>query len=159
VKNFLQRAAAMGDKLGPVLFQLPPNWKTNPERLAGLLKILPREYNYAFEFRDGTWFNEEIYGLLQKFNAAFCIYDFAGLESPRLTTANFVYIRLHGPEDSAYTGRYSEEALEDYAGFLDSQSAAGKDVYCYFDNDQAGYAPQDAARLASKTKNIDMIKF
>lgn len=146
LKLFLDRASLLGEKLGPVLFQLPPRWKRNTERLEAFLKALPAGQRFAFEFRDPDWFHEDVYALLREHNAAFCVYDFDFLQSPREVTADFAYIRLHGP-DGKYRGQYSDEALADWARFLKSLQGRLKALYCYFDNDEAGYAAQDALRL------------
>jgi uncharacterized protein YecE (DUF72 family) len=147
--NLLERVSILGDNLGPLLFQLPGHWKFNAERLTNFLQALPEGYRCAFEFRDPSWHNPTTYKLLAQHNAAFCIYEFAGKISPKDTTADFVYIRLHGPEETPYTGQYDAQTLSGWAGAITSWSRQGKDVYCYFDNDQSGYAPQDAARLQS----------
>ena len=150
LKAFMDRAVILGAKLGPVLFQLPPKWKRNMERLESFLKALPRAHRFAFEFRDPDWFHPDVYALLNEYNASFCIYDFDLRLSPREVTADFIYIRLHGPAGK-YQGQYSEDALADWAGFLKSWRNRVKALYCYFDNDEAGYAPQDALRLKAMT--------
>jgi uncharacterized protein YecE (DUF72 family) len=102
VDNLLPRAAHLGPKLGPILFQLPPHWRVNPERLTNLLEILPVDLRYAFEFRELSWMNLEVESILRKFNAAFCIYELAGYHSPLNVTADFAYVRLHGPDPGKY---------------------------------------------------------
>jgi len=146
--NFLEPVKSLGQKLGPILFQLPPKWKANPQRLREFLRELPEDHRYAFELRDPDWFNESVTEALEESNAAFCIYDFAGRQSPRTLTADFVYIRLHGP-DGAYQGKYEEGALKEWTDAITKWTDGGKDVYCYFDNDENGYAAQDALRLKS----------
>ena len=146
VKLFMDRVRALGDHLGPILFQLPPRWGCNPGRLDGLLTVLPRSRRYAFEFRDPSWFDGGVLGILRKHGAAFCIYDFDGRLSPREVTADFVYIRLHGP-GRRYQGSYSDGALEEWANAIRDWAREGRDVYCYFDNDQSGYAALNALRL------------
>lgn len=150
LKHFLERASILGEKLGPVLFQLPPRWGRNMERLEAFLKALPAGRRFAFEFRDPDWFHPDVYALLREHNASFCVYDFDLLQSPREVTADFVYIRLHGPAGK-YRGQYSQEALEDWAGFLKLWRKKLKALYCYFDNDEAGYAALDALRLKEMT--------
>ncbi len=147
VDNLLPRAAHLGGKLGPVLFQLPPKWRVNPERLRNLLQILPRDVRYAFEFRELSWVTPEIDSLLREFNAAFCIYELAGYQSPLSITADFTYVRLHGPEAGKYQGSYSEQQLSQWARQIESWAKQLQTVYFYFDNDQAGYAPTNALRL------------
>jgi uncharacterized protein YecE (DUF72 family) len=146
VDKFMKRAGLLGDKLGPVLFQLPPNWGFNAERLESFLKSLPRGYRYALEFRDRSWWCPEARESLARAGAAFCIFDLDGELSPREVTADFVYIRLHGP-DGPYRGSYTDRTLSAWAGDLAAWAAGGRDVYCYFDNDEAGYAPLNAMRL------------
>ena len=95
-----------------VLFQLPPKWKFNPERLRAFLKKMPGDYRYAFEFRNPTWLQPEAFKILEEFNAALCIYDLRGFLSPLEMTTDFVYVRLHGPKEAAYRGSYSPAALQ-----------------------------------------------
>lgn len=144
--NFMQNVSVLEEKLGPILFQLPPMWKFNEARFRNFLAVLPPHFRYTFEFRNPTWYNETVYELLRRHNMAFCIYEIEYHLSPLLVTADFVYIRLHGPE-TKYAGSYSESALQWWANFCKEQQAQGKDVYLYFDNDQAGYAAFNAQRL------------
>jgi uncharacterized protein YecE (DUF72 family) len=144
--KFFAQVTALEEKLGPILFQFHPRWRFNRERLAGFLETLPRAHRYAFELRDPDWWREEVYDLLHRRNVAVCLFHLAGVESPPVVTADFVYVRLHGP-GAKYQGRYSEAALETWAGEALRWQAEGRDVYVYFDNDQAGYAAVDARRL------------
>jgi uncharacterized protein YecE (DUF72 family) len=146
VDNFLPRAEHLGRKLGPILFQLPPRWHVNVERLRGLLEILPREHRYAFEFRELSWLNPEVNRTLAHFNAAFCIYELAGYETPLEVTADFAYIRLHGP-DGQYQGNYTPACLSRWAKWIEQKAKKLKAIYVYFDNDQAGYAARNALAL------------
>lgn len=146
VKRFIDRVDVLKEKLGPLLFQLPPHWRCNPERLAAFLKLLPRNHLYSFEFRDESWFREEVYEILRKHDTALCIYHLSGFISPKELTADFAYVRLHGPGDS-YEGSYTVEALAGWAGALSAWRRQGKPVYFYFDNDQRGYAVQNALML------------
>src|SRR5438270_13006235 len=82
LNNFLPRAEALGEKLGPILFQLPPRWRINLERLAEFLDALPKYHRYTFEFREPSWLVPQVYELLRRHNAAFCIYELAGFHSP-----------------------------------------------------------------------------
>lgn len=147
IDNLLPRAAHLGKKLGPVLFQLPPKWRVNSERLRNLLQILPRDVRYAFEFRELSWITAEVSTILREFNAAFCIYELAGYRSPLCVTADFTYVRLHGPESGKYQGSYTEQQLSQWAHQLEVWAKELKAVYFYFDNDQAGYAAANALRL------------
>ena len=146
VAAFLDRISLLDDKLGPLLFQLPPNWRCNAQRLAQLLDTLSRDFEYAFEFRDHSWHIPEVYDLLAKHNAAFCLYELDGFVSPKPVTAEFIYIRLHGP-DGAYQGDYDGRTLAGWATRIANWQQDDKRVYCYFDNDEAGYAAQNAGKL------------
>jgi uncharacterized protein YecE (DUF72 family) len=146
IERLLGHVEPLKEKLGPVLFQLPPRWRVNPGRLERLLEELPGNHRYAFEFRDPSWHDDRILQLLSSRNAAFCIFDLAGTRSPVELTAGFVYIRLHGP-GGPYQGSYHSRTLSAWARRMVEWRDAGKDVYCYFDNDEKAYAPRDAARL------------
>lgn len=145
--TFLERIGTLEPpQTGPILFQLPPKWRCNPDRLRQFLDVLPAAHRYAFEFRHPSWFNEEVYGMLAGAGAAFCIFEIDGLLSPRQVTADFVYIRLHGP-DGAYAGSYPDEILGEWAAAIVGWVEEGREVFCYFDNDQLGYAAANAGRL------------
>ncbi|MBI2868748.1 MAG: DUF72 domain-containing protein [Chloroflexi bacterium] len=143
--NFLDKVELLGEKLGPVLFQMPPHWRANAGRLRSFLEVLPPRFRYVFEFRDPTWFQEPVYETLARRNAAFCIWTMGESASPRRITGDTAYIRFHGP-DGAYRGRYGE-SLKGWAEFIAGLAAKGVRVHCYFNNDEAGNAVQDALRL------------
>ncbi len=149
VTAFFKRITLLDGKLGPILFQLPPRWRCNPERLESLLEILDPGRRYSFEFRDESWINDEILDLLKRYNAAFCIYELAGFRSPLHVTTDFVYIRLHGPGD-AYQGSYDEQMLGEWSRQISDWSRQERDVYCYFDNDEKGYAVANAGTLQDR---------
>lgn len=158
--HFLPRAEALGEKLGPVLFQLPPRWKLNLERLQAFLGVLPDYHRYAFEFREVSWNSPAVFALLRSYNAAFCIHELGGYQSPIEVTADWVYVRLHGPEGK-YQGCYRLGALSHWAARIVEWSTQLKAVYVYFDNDDSSYAPHNALqlkelvqqRLATTTRN------
>ncbi len=133
-------------RLGPILFQLPPSWKLNLERLEEFLSSLPRDLRCVFEFRNATWNVPEVYELLRKHNAAYCIYELAGFQSPLEITADFTYVRLHGPGNK-YQGDYSEDTLRGWAEKIAAWRKQLKHVFVYFDNDQAAFAAKNALEL------------
>lgn len=143
---FFDRIVTLEEKLGPVLFQLPPRWKVNAERLREFCKILPNDLRCAFEFRDTTWYNKEITTILSDNHCAFCIYELNGHRSPKTVTADFVYVRLHGP-GGKYEGSYDSSTLKQWAEEIHTWIQRGLDVYVYFDNDQLGYAANNARQL------------
>lgn len=146
IEKFFERADRLGRKLGPVVFQLPPAWPVNAARLEEFLRALPPRHRYAFELRDPSWHSPEIYSILRRHNAAFCIFEIAGAFSGIEITANFSYIRLHGP-GAAYQGSYREPVLRQWADRIRNWQKELRAVYLYFDNDQEGYAAHNALAL------------
>jgi uncharacterized protein YecE (DUF72 family) len=146
IEAFLAKVMHLEECLGPVLFQLPPSWKINLERLEDFLKLLPSGIHYTFEFRNQSWYGAALYKLLTTYHCAFCIYELDGHLSPLPVTTDFVYIRLHGP-GAKYQGSYDTESLMKWAKFAQTYQQQGKDVYLYFDNDQAGYAAFNALAI------------
>jgi uncharacterized protein YecE (DUF72 family) len=148
LERFLGAVTVLEPKLGPILFQLPPHWEVNAERLSEFLQILPPYLRSVFEFRNPTWNTPVIYDLLSRHNAAYCVFDLAGYLSPVEVTADFAYLRLHGP-GGKYQGSYDDEALGRWADTITAWRRKLSAVYVYFDNDDSGYAPKDALRLKS----------
>jgi len=145
--NFMPRTERLGPKLGPILWQLPPGWKVNVERLEEFLSLLPPQHRYTFELRNETWMTDAVLEVLQKYNAAFCIYELAGYQSPLEITADWTYIRLHGPTAFKYQGSYSDAQLTEWAQRIRTWSRKMKAVYVYFDNDDSAYAVDNALTL------------
>jgi len=143
ITEFANRIKPLGPAAGPILVQLPPRWHPNPQRLAAFLKEAPEYLRWAVEFRNAEWLCEEIYGILKSYNAALCIHDMLA-DHPRLLTANWTYIRFHG---NHYKGSYPYQALSAWAQWIKERLAEGCDVYAYFNNDEEGYAVQNAASL------------
>lgn len=147
LQRFLSRVEVLGSKLGPILFQLPPRWACNVDRLKEFLKAIPSRFQSAFEFRDTSWFVPPVYEVLAEYNAALCIFDMEQVVSPKEITADFIYVRLHGPSTDKYEGQYDTQTLTGWAGTFSSWAEQGKETFCYFDNDQHGYAARDALTL------------
>jgi uncharacterized protein YecE (DUF72 family) len=143
---FLSRMKIFKDKLGPILFQFPPNFLFDQEKLKNFISCLPDNYKYAFEFRNFSWFNDSTYGLLKDNNIAFCIYYMGSTQSPEEITSDFVYIRFHG-SNTLGSGGYSAEIIHEFSQKISSYQKQGKDVFCYFNNDEAGYAIKNAFKL------------
>ena len=148
---FYQRAKTLKEKLGPILFQTPPSWKRNVKRLEGFLEIVPGTVRFAFEFRHPSWFDEEVYGVLKRFNACLCFVSSPDWPTAEILTADFVYVRFHG-EEKLYASNYSDEKLKKWAEKFKKWLKKGKDVYAYFNNDALGYAPQNARTLRNFCK-------
>jgi uncharacterized protein YecE (DUF72 family) len=145
-EKFISLVEKLGRRLGPILFQLPPSWKVNVERLDQFLAALPRTHRYAFEFRNPTWNVAPVNEALRRHNAACCIYELAGFQSPIEITADFTYVRLHGPGNK-YQGDYSRQILRNWAERIEAWRRSLRHVFVYFDNDQAGFAPKNALEL------------
>jgi uncharacterized protein YecE (DUF72 family) len=146
LRKFFGPVELLKRKLGPVLFQLPPNFEVDIPRFDSFLDALPREHRYAFEFRNQTWNAPEVMKLLRARNAAYCLFHLAGYQSPIEITADMTYIRLHGP-GGKYQGTYGDDLLRPWAHRIRDWSHDLKTIYVYFDNDDSGYAARDAMRL------------
>lgn len=146
------RLKALSPKVGAVLFQLPPQFHKNFERLASFLKMLPRCYPYAFEFRHESWYDNDILVLLQEHDVSLCLSDHYDAPSPWEVTARHVYLRGHGP-GGRYKDNYSDRTLRAWASNIRKWKAQRRTVFVYFDNDQKSAAPRDAQRLIGMLTN------
>jgi uncharacterized protein YecE (DUF72 family) len=147
------RMDALGDKFGPVLFQLPPTFKADAERrerLARCLSVLPKNRRHTFEFRDPSWYEPAILDLLRDHDVALCLSDHEAAPAPWEATASFVYIRAHGSE-GRYAGHYDLKILRRWTKAIAGWRQTGRDVYVYFDNDVKAAAPGDAEALIAMT--------
>lgn len=143
---FFERLHFLENKIGIILFQLPPSFKKNIERLSEFITFLDKNFRYTFEFRHISWFDEETYALLKQHNMALCITDWGGELSPEIITADFTYIRLHGPQKT-YQGFYGPKRLQQWKTKIFSWADKKISAFCYFDNDDKGYAIKDALKL------------
>jgi len=148
LEKFLLHSGELAEKLGPILFQLPPRWGRDAQRLREFLQALPKDCRAAFEFRDPSWFHPQIYSLLEQTRAAMCVYELAGRQSPQVLTSDFGYLRLHGPAELPYAGRYARGQLRTWLRCCLKWLEEGtKQVFVYFDNDEGGYAATNAVEL------------
>jgi uncharacterized protein YecE (DUF72 family) len=130
------------------LFQTPPQFHCdarNLERMDGFLRLLPKRLDSVFEFRHESWFGGEGLSLLRKHGAGFCVQDMPGLKCPVVSTARCAYFRFHGI-DKAYQGKYSDQALEDWAEAMRSLEGVDE-VWAFFNNDERAYATENARTL------------
>ena len=133
VEFLLKNTSVLGERLGPILFQLPPNLKKDIERLKNFLTYLPADRRYTFEFRNESWFDEEVFGVLRERDIAMCISESAELSCPVVSTASWGYLRLHKLD-------YDQAALEEWARCVASQK--WDQAYVYFKHDEgAGSGP------------------
>ncbi len=136
--------AGLGEKLGVILFQLPPNLAFDEKVLRNFCKSLDPRIRHALEIRHSSWINGRAFRILREFNIALCTADTAGrYPSCEEMTADFAYIRLHGSR-KLYASKYSEKELRTWA---EKVNAWEKDIFIYFDNDFEGHAVDNAKRL------------
>ncbi len=149
--NHLDRVDRLGATAGPTLVQLPPRWRRNAERLDEFLSVAPKTRRWAVELREASWLHEEVYEVLEKHGAALCIHDLLSGHPWELTTG-WTYVRFHGANatERPYQGRYGEEALSRMAHRLRAWLEDGCDVYAYLNNDDSGFAVDDARWLADR---------
>jgi uncharacterized protein YecE (DUF72 family) len=140
VRVFCDTARVLGARLGPLLFQLPPNFKADAGRLADLLVLLPPDVRAAFEFRNPTWFTDEIYTRLAARNAALCIADNDDGATPAVATADWGYLRLRA------TG-YSDDDLRGWHATMRRIGERWRDAFVFFKHEDQGTGPALAARL------------
>ena len=144
--TFITRAKGLGEKLGPLLYQLPPNLHRDDERLESFLSILPPGMKHVVEFRHQSWLEDSVFEILHKYNIGFCIFDMPDISCPLVATADFAYIRFHG-STGLYSSCYSNEELADWAKRLTNLAANVKVLYIYFNNDAEAFAVRNAITL------------
>jgi uncharacterized protein YecE (DUF72 family) len=151
VRRMLEAFAGLGTKLGPVLIQLPPSMKADPELLDHALSLFPPDVRVAVEPRHASWWTDRIREVLTARGAALCWADRAGeLVTPLWRTADWGYLRFHEGTADPWP-RYSDQALRGWAERVAATWPEPAPVYAYFNNDQNGAAVVDAAVLASLT--------
>jgi uncharacterized protein YecE (DUF72 family) len=153
----ITRASKLGRTLGPILYQLPPRWVPDAERLRTFFDALPQDVRagrsrvalrHVVEFRDDRGYQDPTLDLLQAYDVALCVHDMSGSESPCAVTAALAYVRFHG-YGAKYGGSYPTARLKSWAGWITEVVHQGIDVFAYFNNDIDGHAVRDARRLKS----------
>ena len=158
VSRLFNHACELGDRLGPVLYQLPAHFRADIARLDAFLSVLPRTLGelggtpaghalrHVMEFRHPSWYTPETFAVLRSHDAALCAHDMAGSARTEIIDGAFVYVRFHGA-GGRYFGRYPIERLDRWAGRLAETYREGKAVYAYFNNDPEGMAVVNAQEL------------
>jgi uncharacterized protein YecE (DUF72 family) len=146
--KFISRIAILKEKLGPILYQLPPGLHRDDDKLTDFLTILPHELKHVIEFRHESWFADEVYKILRKHHVGFCVFDMPKLTSPIITTADFAYVRFHG-SSSLYSSKYSDKEMADWAKQIKKLVKNLEAVYIYFNNDIRGYALENVESIRS----------
>jgi uncharacterized protein YecE (DUF72 family) len=140
LRYFYDVVSALGEKLGPVLFQLPPNFKKDTLVFGDFLNGLPGGIQAAFEFRHESWFDDEVFETLRARNAALCIADTEKLETPKVATGDYGYLRLRRED-------YAKGDVESWTEFVRDQTDRWTDAFVYFKHEEAGIGPKLARQM------------
>jgi uncharacterized protein YecE (DUF72 family) len=143
---FCKVTSGLGERQGPVLFQLPPNFKKDADVLSSFLRELP-SMRAAFEFRHESWFDDEVFEILKTRNVALCIADTEKLETPKVATANYGYLRLRRED-------YNEIDIERWTKFVREQESRWPDAFVYFKHEEAGIGPKLAGQMMELLSRI-----
>lgn len=143
---FIDNLSRLKEKLAAILWQLPPSFKKDLKRLEAFLKLLKKtKMRQAFEFRNETWFDQEVYSLLKDYHACLCIAHSGRFPYIKEVTADFLYLRFHGAGSVLYSCNYSDQELKEWADFV--KKFKHKDIFAFFNNDAYGYAVKNALRF------------
>ncbi|MBA3609542.1 MAG: DUF72 domain-containing protein [Chthoniobacterales bacterium] len=139
IAYFYRVVSALSDRLGPVLFQLPPNFKKNADVLSAFLRELPA-MRAAFEFRHESWLDEEIFEILRSHKVALCLADTEKLPAPTTVTADYGYLRLRRED-------YTAADVARWTEFVKANEASWQDAFVYFKHEEAGTGPKLARQM------------
>jgi uncharacterized protein YecE (DUF72 family) len=153
LRQFVDRMRGLGSHLGPLLYQLPPNWHYDGDRLRDFLAQLPQDLVHVFEFRHQSWVNDEALALLEQHAASLCVHDMSGIDVPRVSVGRIAYVRFHGT-GPRYSGGYPEPTLRSWGRWLIEQSAGGRPSFAYFNNDAGAHAVADAQTLRRAVERL-----
>ena len=140
MRYFHDITSGLGEKLGPILFQLPPNFKKDTFVLADFVNSLPPGTHAAFEFRHESWFGDEVWEIFKKGNVALCIADTESLATPKVATSDWGYVRLRRED-------YAKIDIERWGNFVREQKERWSDAYIYFKHEEAGIGPKLAKQM------------
>lgn len=157
VARVTSRARALGDRLGPILWQLRPDMPLDLQRLDGFLAVLPRDLQHVLEPRHESWFVEPVRKRLFEANVALCAWEMLGVERAPEPTADLAYVRFHG-NTAKYGGTYPAEVLAPWVDRLRAWRDEGREVWAFFNNDVDGHAVEDAHRLRDLLGTTDRVK-
>jgi uncharacterized protein YecE (DUF72 family) len=144
--TFFTGAKMLKEKLGPVLYQLPPNMKRNDDILETFISNLPKDCMHVIEFRNESWLCNSVFNTMRNYNIGLCVFDMPDLNCPLITTADFGYIRFHG-STQLYSSRYSDKELRDWAQKIGKLENRVTSFYIYFNNDAQAYAIDNALTM------------
>jgi uncharacterized protein YecE (DUF72 family) len=146
LERFFDGARLLKSNLGPILYQLPPSMHKDLGRLESFIKCLPKKSPSIFEFRHKSWFSDDTYELLDKFDVGFCTHDLVDVPTPQVITGRLIYLRFHGPT-GRYQGNYTKAMLKNWADWIKENIKNVHSVYAYFNNDIDGHAIKNAKTL------------
>ncbi len=146
VQRFFELVELLKDRLGPILYQLPPSLHKDLQRLDAFLKVLPKRNHAVFEFRHKSWYEQDTFDLLSRRGVALCVHDLGEAAPPRVVTGRLVYVRFHGTS-GRYAGNYPDPMLQEWADWMKAQMKSVRAVYAYFNNDISGHAVNNARTL------------
>jgi uncharacterized protein YecE (DUF72 family) len=160
-RRFVTRAVRLEHKLGPLLLQFPPSFAATPQTRKRLIAFLEHtltlnkkfsavRLRLAFEFRHPSWCTNETYDVLKQYNAAWVISQSSRFPADEVVTADFIYIRFHGP-GALFSSNYSQTELKEWAKKIVRRQKQGLDIFAYFNNDNYGYAIDNAFTLLKLT--------
>ena len=154
LREFFKRAGGLKEKLTCCLWQLPPSFKCDLERLDKFIKLLKNNYSFclhSFEFREKSWFNPQTYSILDKNNISLCIADSPDFKTPGELTSSFIYLRFHGGT-ILYGSQYSDKELKSWAGKSKKWLKKKKLLFAFFNNDAKAFAVKNALRFKELLK-------
>ena len=154
MERMMSATRHLGERLGPILYQMPPSFGLNLDRLEAFLQLVPKDVTNVFEFRNKSWYVPETFALLDRHGASFCVHDMRGSAAERIAVGSAAYVRFHGGVGK-YWGRYSDERLMAWAEWLVEQARCGRTAWAYFNNDIHGHAIHDAQTLKSMVGQIN----
>lgn len=143
LRAFCDAAATLGPRLGTVLVQLGPAFKADLPRLQAFIDELPPGLRVAFEFRHASWWDDDVYAMLEARNLSLCLADSAERHTPRVRTADYGYLRLR---DEGYT----DADLDRWAAWISEQQSAWRETFVYFKHEDEGKGPELASALKSR---------
>ncbi len=139
IDYFCRVVSDLGERLGPILFQLPPTFQKDAEVLSSFLRELPT-MRAAFEFRHPSWLDEEIFSLLQSHNLALCLADTEKMPAPTIVTADYGYLRLRRED-------YTNDDVKRWSEFVRQQASRWQEVFVYFKHEETGIGPRLAREM------------
>src|SRR5438105_5915253 len=150
VRKYFTRIKALQERVGIVIWQLPPNLRKDAERLEKFLRRLPEKYHHAVEFRHASWLDEDVFAILRRHEVAHVSVSSLAMPMNLTVTSDRVYIRFHGLASGA-AHDYTRKELQPWAAHIKQQAAKGKTIYAYFNNDANVRAPKNAKALIEMT--------